>query len=271
MNVAVVLSTYNRPKALSLVLRGLASQTEQPAEIIIADDGSTADTRIVIESFCSGLPCIKHLWQPDEGFRKTRILNQAICASKADLLIFLDGDCIPMSDFVSSHRMLYEPKVVCAGQRVLLSAGYTKRLESGANRSGQPSRSSLMWFYRFLRGDINRISPFISLPDWGWRLSKPKNHALVRGCNFSVSRQDAIKVGGFEEQMEGWGFEDSEFAIRLINSGLRVKSLRYSSPVLHLWHPEANRDSEGKNRAVLNQAISSVKTFALKGLEYPVQ
>lgn len=271
MSVAVVLSTYNRPRALSLVLRGLASQTEQPSEIIIADDGSTADTRILIESFRGNLPCIKHLWQPDKGFRKTRILNQAICASESDLLIFLDGDCIPMSDFVSSHRIFYEPEVVCAGQRVLLSAGYTGCLESSGNYSRQPSRSSLIWAYRYLRGDINRISPFISLPDWGWRLRKPKDYALVRGCNFSVSRRDAIRVGGFEEQIEGWGFEDSEFAIRLINSGLRVKSLRYSSPVLHLWHPEASRDYEDKNRAVLNQAVSNVKTFALKGLEYPTQ
>jgi glycosyltransferase involved in cell wall biosynthesis len=266
MKIGVIVNTYNRPRALNLVLQGLLAQSRRPDEVIIADDGSTSETRDLLTSFVNRGLQLKHVWQPDEGFRRSRILNQAIASSKADLLIFIDGDCIPLPDFIERNSKLYEPGTISAGQRVLLSRGFTDQLESAGNLHVCPSRSSATWFFRFLKGDVNRILPFLALGDSGWRVAQPNRYDLVRGCNFAILRESLILVGGFEEQFEGWGFEDSELAVRLINNGVRVKSLRFSSLVLHLWHPEASRERAGENIAALQRAIADKKRYAAQGL-----
>ena len=103
--ISILLATYNWPQALKLCLESLATQTDPDFEIIIADDGSTQSTTQLIDSYKNTLP-ITHLWQEDEGFRKTKILNQAIATAQGDYLIFLDGDCIVQPDFVERHRQL---------------------------------------------------------------------------------------------------------------------------------------------------------------------
>ena len=64
----------------------------------------------------------------------------------------------------------------------------------------------------------------------------------------AVARDDFERVNGFEEEISGWGFEDSDLAIRLINAGVKVKSGRFATAVLHLWHRERARDAAEMNR-----------------------
>ena len=45
----IIVTTYNWPEALALVLKALARQSRLPAEVIVADDGSRADTRQLLE------------------------------------------------------------------------------------------------------------------------------------------------------------------------------------------------------------------------------
>jgi glycosyltransferase involved in cell wall biosynthesis len=107
--MSIVVATYNWPEALRLCLESLALQTDQHFEVTIADDGSGPATKELIDKFIQGSPfSIQHLWQEDQGFRKTIILNQAIKAAQGDYLIFLDGDCIVQPDFVQRHRQLAE-------------------------------------------------------------------------------------------------------------------------------------------------------------------
>lgn len=100
-SVGIIISTYNNPAWLEKVLWGYLYQTHPADEIVIADDGSKEDTRLLIESFKSKLP-IKHVWHEDNGFQKSRILNSALIASQSDYLIFTDQDCIPRKDFIAS-------------------------------------------------------------------------------------------------------------------------------------------------------------------------
>ena len=48
MNSALVISTYNWPEALELVLKSVRTQIVYPDEVIIADDGSTDETKKLI-------------------------------------------------------------------------------------------------------------------------------------------------------------------------------------------------------------------------------
>ncbi len=85
----VIISTYNRPAVLDLVLRGFARQSRLDFEVVVADDGSTGETAAVVEAFRDRAPFpVSHLWQEDRGFRKTTILNSAVRASTADYLVF---------------------------------------------------------------------------------------------------------------------------------------------------------------------------------------
>lgn len=264
MGVAVVLSTYNRPKALDLVLQGLSLQSYAPQQIVIGDDGSGQETSRVIEKWLSrGLP-IEHCWHEDKGFRKTIIMNEAIRRVSAGYVIFMDGDCIPFRDFVKDHVSYRESGWVLAGGRILASQHLTEELEL---RKRDFFRISILgWWVLRLNKQINRWLPLIRLPDGIWRKQQATKWELVRGCNFSVDLKALKAVNGFDETLDGWGMEDSDLAVRLINSGLKVKTLRYAAPQLHLWHKEEDRSKAKRNTDFLNETISTKRIRALKGL-----
>ena len=260
---AVVVSTYNRPKALNLVLQGLFTQKIQARQIVVGDDGSTEETRDVVESWKSrGLP-VEHCWHEDRGYRKSIIMNQAMRMVNQPLSIFTDGDCVPLEGFVRDHVRYAEAGHILAGPRMLASAALTQRLESGEEAC--LGRNIFWWLGQRVRGNINRLLPLVHLPDGAWRKSSPTKWEWVRGCNFSVETKQIWRVGGFEENLFGWGPDDSDIAVRMINAGVRVKSLRFAAPVLHLWHKEESRVTLEQNLAYLHAALAEKRTRASAG------
>lgn len=264
-DVSVVVSTYNRPKALHLVLDGLSRQKLRPSQIVIGDDGSRSETAYVIEGWRSrGLP-VEHCWHEDLGFRKTIILNRALQRVKNPYTIFLDGDCIPLDHFVEDHIVFSGHGRLLAGSRILASEAFTHELESGAeNCLGRPLR---YWLVKKTMSATNRWMPRVRFPDGPWRNIRALDWRAVRGCNFSAPTRDLIATGGFDEKILGWGREDSELAVRLINSGVRVKLLGYAGLVLHLWHPEESRYKLADNDSWLSQSIAERRTKARVGLQ----
>ena len=134
-SISILLATYNWPQALGLVLESLNAQTDKDFEVVIADDGSKAETTELITAFTqvANFP-IKHLWQEDLGFRKSAILNQAITHARGDYLVFLDGDCITQPDFVARHRALAQSGFLVTGSRILLGRRLTQALCSSENK-----------------------------------------------------------------------------------------------------------------------------------------
>ena len=53
--------------------------------------------------------------------------------------------------------------------------------------------------------------------------------------------------------MTGWGSEDAEMAIRLHNSGVKSRPLKFAGIVYHLFHNERERDSASANFAIQQQ------------------
>ena len=66
-------------------------------------------------------------------------------------------------------------------------------------------------------------------------------------CNLGVWKEDFIRVNGFDELFEGWGFEDSDLVIRLIHAGIKRKEGRFAVPVLHLWHTDNDKSKQEQN------------------------
>jgi glycosyltransferase involved in cell wall biosynthesis len=234
--ISILLATYNWPKALQFCLESLATQTDLDFEIIIADDGSTDETRHLIESLKPIMPVpMTHLWQADEGFRKTRILNQAIASAAGNYLIFLDGDCLVQPDFVARHRQLSQAGHFVTGSRVLLNDILTQDLLSQLHWDFKRFSSKLLT-YR-LNGGINKYWPLrIRLHDGAWRNYKKFVWRRIKGCNMACWKADASAIGGFDETMTGWGHEDADFVFRLQHQGLIRKSGAWATEVFHLFH-----------------------------------
>lgn len=111
MLISLIVTTYNRPDALKLILQALNEQSDRNFEVIIGDDGSGEETVQLIKRLQAEVtyPLI-HAWQKDQGFRLARVRNLAALKSHGDYLIFLDGDCIPRRNFIEVHRKLMRPK-----------------------------------------------------------------------------------------------------------------------------------------------------------------
>lgn len=266
MKAAVVVTTYNRPDALEAVLEGLRAQSDLDFEVLVADDGSTEDTKSVVDRFQGNSPFpLRHVWQEDQGFRAAAIRNRAIAATTADYVIFTDGDCVPSRDFVRVHKRLAEPGYFLGANRVLLSATLTRNVI--AARVPIHRWSWHEWVRVWMRRDVNRLLPLLTLPDGSFRKWSSARWKGIKTCNLSVWRRDLIRVNGLDERYEGWGLEDSDLVIRLLHAGVKHKSARFAAPVFHLWHKEQDRRSLSDNRRRLEELLRSQLVRAAVGLD----
>lgn len=253
--ISVLLATYNWPEALSLCLQALKEQSNQNFEIIICDDGSKEETKTLIEKFQNNFPVpIKHLWQEDQGFRKTLILNQGIQQSQGDYLVFLDGDCIPQRDFIEQHARLSQKNHLVTGSRILSTEKLTKNLCASGQWSHQKLMSNI--FTWGIQGQLNKWLPiFIKLPNFFGRIYKEFEWRRIKGCNMACWKADAVAIGGFDESFTGWGHEDADFVFRLQKHGVIRKSGAWATEVIHLWHKMADKKTAEKNAAIVRAKI----------------
>lgn len=250
-NTSVIISTYNQPEWLRLVLHSYSLQTASDFEIIIADDGSDERTKVVIKEFTeqSNLNVI-HVWQEDNGFQKTKILNKAIVASNSDYLIFTDGDCIARKDFVETHLNLRRKK--CA-----LSGGYFKLNESiskGITTEDISQQNCFDKDWLISKGQsksfkLNKLTKSKTKAKLLNALTPTK--ATFDGMNVSCFKEDILAVNGFDERMQ-YGAEDREVGERMMNNGIKFLQVRYSTICVHLFH---QRPYKNEGNLKLNNSI----------------
>lgn len=251
MKVSVIITTYNAEEWLRKVLIGFSVQTEADFEIVIADDGSTSKTKELLNDFKSRFKHpIVHVWQEDDGFQKSKILNKAILQSNSDYLLFTDGDCIPRKDFVSTHLKFQE-------KGFFLSGGYFKlpivisELISDEDIVNQ-NCFHLSWLKsngfkaNFKSSKLTESQLFARFMNWITPTKRSWN-----GHNSSGFKSDIIAVNGFNHEMK-YGGLDRELGERLFNNGLLSKQIRYSAICLHLDHARGYSSSEiwQKNNAI---------------------
>lgn len=229
MHVSLILSTYNRARYLELSLLGYMRQTHKDFEVIVVDDGSTDGTDKVIERYKTraSFP-IKHLWQENRGFRKARILNEGIKASRYDYVVFSDGDCIPKADFISAHVSNSGENYILGGGHVRLPKDYSDALTPGAVSNGA--------FEEYLTPDVMAGLRWKQRKNIFYMLVGKKRRPKFLGLNFSVPKKALYEVNGFDENYEGWGQEDSDLRERLKRLGLKPKSILTRAIVFHLYH-----------------------------------
>jgi len=243
MKLSVIMTTYNSPVWLEKVLWGYSVQDHKNFEMIIGDDGSTDETRRVIDRLReeTGMT-IKHVWQEDKGFRKCRILNKSILQAESEYVVFTDGDCIPRKDFLTVHANEAEP-------HTYLSGGYHKLPMSTSEAITREDIVSGRCFnLKWLKAHGLKSSYKNSKLTAGPLRAKIFNTLTPTACNFKGSNgsawlKDILAVNGFDERMP-WGGLDREFGVRLINSGIKPKHVRYNAIVIHLDHKRGYKDPE---------------------------
>ena len=261
--ISVIVTTYNWPSALRLCLLSLFAQQDSNFEIIIADDGSSPANLEINQAFCVDRPIsIRYVHHEDQGFRAGTIRNKGVAMSQGKYLLFIDGDCVLLPDFIARHRQLANTGHFVAGNRVLLSQSFTGRV---IEEQVLLHEKSIYYFILLrLQHKINRISGLLHLPLGFLRIIQPKKWQKAMTCNLGLCKNDFIKVNGFDELFEGWGFEDSDLVIRLIHAGIKRKEGRFAVPVLHLWHTQNDKSRQELNYQRLMERLEQQDFISAK-------
>lgn len=257
MKVTLIITTYNWKEALELVLTSVKSQTVMPDEVIVADDGSRDDTKELVSEFSQDYPTkLLHSWQEDKGFRAAKSRNNAILKSTTDYIVMIDGDIMLHPNFIKNHIDAAQEGYFVQGGRVSLTKEHTAKQ-----------------FYAFKLPNVfssgvkNRKNTIENTLLSKLFTRKWNSDKSTRTCNFAAWKSDLIKVNGFNEAFEGWGREDSELVIRLLNFGLNRRYLKFAAVGYHLYHQENERASLAANDLLLEKTVSEALVRCEQGLD----
>jgi glycosyltransferase involved in cell wall biosynthesis len=244
--IAICVTTYQRPNSLALVLESIAAQRCQhdKLEVVVSDDGSTDHTAEVVESFRrrASFP-VQFITHSHETFQAARCRNAAAASTSADYLLFLDGDCVLPPQHVATHLARRQRGVAFSGDVCRMDQAASKNLTDGLIR----------------RGDFAAVTPpaerrRLRMLDLKYRLYNlichPTKPRSLRSGDFSIWRADFLRVNGFDENFCGWGGEDDDLGRRLRRAGIRMQPLLRWTYSYHLWHPrEASVPKQPKTAA----------------------
>ena len=265
-NCSLIISTYNWPEALELCLESVKNQQVIPSEIIIADDGSGHITKALIAQYQQDKSLnIVHVWQPDNGFQLAQIRNKAIAASTKEYIVQIDGDVILHPRFIEDHLNAAKANCFIQGSRVMLGKKISAKLLQSKSIK------------------ISLFNPDIKRKENGLRIlwlskilqKKYRNRYPIywaRGANMSFWKEDLLLVNGYNENFSGWGDEDSELTLRLLNADKTKLYLKFAGIIYHIYHNEdASKAKSSKNRSLLEQALSNKVIAIENGLDKYLQ
>ncbi len=256
--ISLIINSFEQPDYLARVLAAVSRQTSLPEEVLLADDGSGEAVRSVFANWAAAQSFrADHVWQPHEGFRRARILNQAIARARSEYAVFLDGDTLPHPQFVADHRRLARSGVFIQGHRALVKQQASTWF--GLGTLAQDRRRA------FWQGQLGGWKHAYR---WPFALRQARTGLRgIRGCNVGIWRDDLVQVNGYNEAFVGWGREDSELCVRLMNRGVQRTDVRGWALCYHLWHPPAGRESLPANDELLEQARASGARACKQGLD----
>lgn len=262
--VSVLVSTYNNPKDLELVLTSITTQTFTDLEVIVCDNGSDDDTAETVRKIRdNNYPFVlKHYTHPHKPYWLGQARNGGILASESDYIINIDGDILMHPRFVETHMQYSGDNRILFGGRVKLAEEFSKNLTPEMIVS--PGIVSLYYQNYFSCREKEYAPIYTSFSDrisgmycqiaCGTYVPNPQfmnrfremilpsnlqwNLCLKSGGHWSTSRKVIDKVNGFDERFGLGGGEDGEFFWRVRNSGAEITSVLSKAIGYHLYHPQ---------------------------------
>jgi glycosyltransferase involved in cell wall biosynthesis len=238
--ISVVIPTYNRSGLLRKTLHQLTRQDlpVQDFEVIVADDGSSDDTKAVVEEFADTLQTAYH-FQPDLGFRAGTARNSGAQLASGEVLVFLDTGAMAGPQFLRSHLAAHQDP-----DRSQVVLGYTYGYNPEEPMPGlaevldrYPPEQAVERFGEDPAFRDLRHEPLIACDYDLNRRTLPWSVTWTVNC--SVRSEDFWGIGGFDETFVGWGAEDLEFGLRMYERGLGFQLNRdawaIESPHIRNW------------------------------------
>ncbi|MEG1572149.1 MAG: glycosyltransferase [Bacteroidales bacterium] len=238
--ISVIVSIYKSLDKLDLILSGLQTQSFKDFELIVAEDNQDPSTKIFIQNARKWV-CfpILHVCQADQGFRKNKILNQALLQCQGECVVFIDGDCIPHKHWLRAYNKVMQKdrkiskegllshSYFYTGRRVELSKSLTDKIL-------QTKNLKLLHISNLLYHRCKFIKRALYLPFWR---EHKTNKRGVFGCNMGGFKSDLLAVNGFDEDYQ-WPTvgEDSDLEWRLRAQGVQIRTVFSNCIVYHLDH-----------------------------------
>jgi len=205
--ITILTLVHNRERALINQLQGIANNSQFPIEVIIVRMNEPSAP-------LPDLPfAVKQLrLDQDKGINLASARNYAMQHSRTDFNIFLDVDCVPSSTLITAYSAtLPSSDNLVSGRVRYLSKKHTKALYPGKDllscSVADPVRSE----------------------------DEDFTHELFWTLNFGCSKATFQHIGGFDEQYNGYGAEDTDFAFTARSQGIGILTL--DAIAFHQYHP----------------------------------
>jgi GT2 family glycosyltransferase len=214
-DVSVLTIASGRAAHLANVIRGLGVQDRAPAELVIA---------VMQDEFYEGLPDagfpVRQVMVPHDGrLPLAAARNAAARAAEAEVLAFVDVDCIPGPGFVAD----YARAVAKHGGLHMGEVGY---LPEGATAKGIDFHA----FEAVADRHPDRQAP----PKGG--IGPCTDYRCFWSLTFALSSADFSRLGGFDERYVGYGGEDTDFGRKIEEARLPLHWIA-GAKVYHQYHP----------------------------------
>jgi len=246
MKVSLIIAVYKDIEALKLIFQALEKQTYKNFEVIVAEDNNSLEMKQFLDNYKGTLKTL-HTYQEDLGIRKARSLNNAILASNGDYLIFIDGDCIPYTNFIENHVKLSEKNAIVSGRRCNLGPKFSKMLREGKIKSWKLEKKFIFYFPLLAidnkEGHIE-AGFYFDPESWFYKkfLKNRKFNTQLLGCNYSCYKDAIISINGYDE---GYGetalSDDTDLEWRFKAAEYRLKSAKNIANIFHLYHDRSFR------------------------------
>jgi glycosyltransferase involved in cell wall biosynthesis len=272
MRISVIVSTYERPDLLRLALLCLKHQSRPPEEVVITDDGSSADIVSVLREYGPGLRpgSIKYVRQENRGFRLARSRNNGVRESSGDYLVFWDQDLVATRGYLHlfskagrrGEFLVAFPVLLTEKQSELVTTDMAARCDySSVLTEHQLKRIRRQYLKDSFYHRVGRVLPY--------KRHRPK----VRGGCFGLMRDDLLRVDGFDENYRGWGAEDDDLGRRLYRAGVRGRTVFRDEFPMHLWHPHQTGTMDSPNLPYYSRRLREIARgdyMAVSGLSNPL-
>jgi glycosyltransferase involved in cell wall biosynthesis len=208
--MTIAISSYQRRRELERLLRTLAGELEGRPElavgvdVVVVLDGSTDGSREMVERLPFPVP-LRATWQPNAGLAAAR--NAGLANASGELVWFLDDDLLLPTGTLARHRRADVPD----DRRVLV--GPCRLIDD------HRIHPEVRWFWDARHSaltDAGVVTRF--------------DHFSAANTSGPVATFDA--VGGFDPGFVGYGADDYELAVRLLDAGVTIAY----DPAAVAWH-----------------------------------
>lgn len=240
MRASIVIPTFNRANLLRSTLTALATQQAKDVgfEVIIVDHGSTDNTQEQVRQLEHRL-AVNYMYLEHTVDCINQPRNVGWRAARHELILFLDAGMLVPPDFVAAHLLVNERS---RGRSVGIGLCYGQYREDSFWLPKINTTAELVQLATVWDSDSSIRDPR-ALVDWA---STADPWVYVGGGNLSLSQTMLRAVGGFDEEMTGWGFEDLELGYRLHEFGASFCAVPggWSVHLPHARHPLSDRISQ---------------------------